>query len=300
MIATLLIPILVAGFFACHIHPVESYRLHRYEGQYLYLKSAELGFKCFAIACAMLAALYGVCRLLSWAVHLLWGGDAVGTLERAWSAIIHLMQGLGAETPAKANEQAWIFLLSLLTWGAAYVLKAFALRRLGRRFGQTAVVTAIPLHADALEADAEHPADSDEKGLTDARAASRGPRKTLADLRVHVIGEILQDSPLDRLLFRLSLEKDKFAMLVMNDRKVYVGKVIDLGEPSATSGMDQDILIIPLMSGYRDKDTLKVHFTTHYSEVDASIHLALRQDAIVSVTEFDFRAYRQWNPPLPA
>ena len=53
------------------------------------------------------------------------------------------------------------------------------------------------------------------------------------------------------------------------------------------------------MSGYRDKDTLKVNFTTHYSEVEATIHLALRQDAIVSVTEFDFDAYARWNS-IPA
>ena len=86
-------------------------------------------------------------------------------------------------------------------------------------------------------------------------------------------------------------------MLTMDDRKVYVGKVISLGEPSETSGMDQDVSIMPLMSGYRDKDTLKVTFTTYYEEVDADIYLSLRQDAIVSATEFDFQAYLKWNPP---
>ena len=50
MLALLLIPVLVAGFVACHIHPLYFYKLHRYEGQYLYLKSAELGLKCFLIA----------------------------------------------------------------------------------------------------------------------------------------------------------------------------------------------------------------------------------------------------------
>lgn len=50
MLLLLIFPVLVAGFFACHIHPIHSYKLHRFEGQYLYLKSAELGLKCFAIA----------------------------------------------------------------------------------------------------------------------------------------------------------------------------------------------------------------------------------------------------------
>ena len=117
------------------------------------------------------------------------------------------------------------------------------------------------------------------------------------DAKVFVIGELLEDSPLDNLLFQLSLDKDKHAMLTMDDRKVYVGKVISLGEPSETSGMDQDISIMPLMSGYRDKDTLKVTFSTHYEDVDSDIYLSLRQDAIVSATEFDFDAYQKWNPP---
>jgi len=41
---------LVVGFHACHIHPIHYYKLHRYAGQYLYLKSAELGARCFLIA----------------------------------------------------------------------------------------------------------------------------------------------------------------------------------------------------------------------------------------------------------
>ena len=73
---------------------------------------------------------------------------------------------------------------------------------------------------------------------------------------------------LDDLLFRLSIE-NKNVMLMMDDRKVYVGKIISMGEPSETQGMDQDISIMPLMSGYRDKDTLRVNFTTDYEQVDA-------------------------------
>lgn len=136
MLFLLIFPVLVAGFLACHTHPIHSYKLHRYEGQYLYLKSAELGLKCFAIAFA-----------LALATHY-WFPDSVTA-----------------------------------------------------------------------------------------------------------------------------------------------------GSSTVNSGMDQDVSIMPLMSGYRDKDTLKVSFTTHYEEVDADIYLSLRQDAIVSATEFDFGAYQKWNPP---
>jgi hypothetical protein len=40
-----------------------------------------------------------------------------------------------------------------------------------------------------------------------------------------------------------------------------------------------------------------VLYSTFYEEVDADIYLSLRQDAILSATEFDFTAYQRWNPP---
>lgn len=85
-------------------------------------------------------------------------------------------------------------------------------------------------------------------------------------------------------------------MLTMDDRKVYVGKIVTMGEPSETAGMDQEIIIIPVMSGYRDKDSLIVKFTTKYKDIDKELQVCLRQESIVSATEFDFDAYRKWNP----
>lgn len=246
MLFLLIFPILVAGFVACHIHPVHSYKLHRYEGQYLYLKSAELGLKCFAIAFALALATH------YWLPDSLSAGCLTVSLALS-SSLTAAMKTIGATDPAEASKMAWFFLLSALTLFAAVLLKGWGHLSLRRRFGTWAA-------------------------------------------KVHVIGELLEDSPLDNLLFKLSLEKDKYVMLTMDDRKVYVGKVISLGEPSETSGIDQDVSIVPLMSGYRDKDTLKISFTTYYDEVDADIYLSLRQDAIVSATEFDFDAYCKWNP----
>lgn len=247
MLFLLIFPVLVAGFVACHIHPIYSYNLHRYEGQYLYLKSAELGLKCFAIA-----------FLFSLAAHY-WLPDEVSLCGKNFSlklssSLASAMKVIGADQSPEASKMSWFFLLSVLTFFAAFLLKLWGHLSLRLRFG-------------------------------------------VWDAKVYVIGELLEDSPLDNLLFKLSLEKDKHVMLMMDDRKVYVGKVINLGEPSETSGMDQDVSIMPLMSGYREKNTLKVIFTTHYDEVDAEIYLSLRQDAIVSATEFNFGAYSKWNPP---
>ncbi|MEE4452333.1 hypothetical protein [Novosphingobium resinovorum] len=256
MIFLLIFPVLVTGFLACHIHPVHSYRLHRYEGQYLYLKSAELGLKCFFLA---FLAWLGLHYWLPDRLPIGWFAIPL-TLSGALTEVMATMIGAASSTqPASLSEEATrmasFFELSFLTFAAAYLVKLWSHVSLRLRFGQW-------------------------------------------NTRVHVIGEILEDSPLDNLLFRLSLQRDRSAMLTMEDRKVYVGKIINLGEPSATTGMDQDIAIMPLMSGYRDKDTLKVTFTTFYEEVDLGILISLRQDNILSATEFDFGAYRLWNPLL--
>ncbi len=246
MLFLLIFPVLIAGFLACHIHPYHSYKLHRYEGQYLYLKSSELGLKCFGVAFTISLILYHVIPS-----SLSLGSYSLSLTFSSW--LSDSMLEMGAQDTHEASKMAWFFILSALTLFSALIIKFWGHVSLWRRFG-------------------------------------------VWNTRVFVIGELLEDSPLDNLLFNLSLQKNKYAMLGMSDRKVYVGKVISLGEPTETNGMDQDISIMPIMSGYRDKDTLRVHFSTFYDEVDTHIYLSLRQDAIVSATEFDFVAYRKWNP----
>lgn len=247
MLFLLIFPVLVAGFLACHIHPYHFYKLHRYEGQYLYLKSAEMGLKCFGLAFLVAVATHYLAPDEAAIGHQTFSLDFSSWLAGA-------MVVMGAENNHEASKMAWFFILSSLTFFSAALLKWWGHLHLRLRFGAW-------------------------------------------DSRIYVIGELLEDSPLDNLLFNLSLHKDKYVMLTLSDRKVYVGKVISLGEPTETSGMDKDISIMPLMSGYRDKDALKVTFTTFYEEVEADIYLSLRQDAIISASEFDFVAYRKWNPP---
>ena len=236
--------ILVAGFIVCHISPTHSYKLHRYEGQYLYLRCADLGLRCFGLAIAVAYLSYHfpsfrICGFRFYFPIYLWT-DA-------------LMMELFAKEKLEASRWTWLLILSALTFASTFLYTGLSYFRLYLRFGTW-------------------------------------------KSRIYVMADILSDSPLDTLLFHLSLERDKYAMISMDDRKVYVGKIVSLGELSETSGMDQDIAIIPLLSGYRDKDTLKVVFTTHYDEVDAQIILSLRQGSIISATEFDFNAYDAWNP----
>lgn len=109
-------------------------------------------------------------------------------------------------------------------------------------------------------------------------------------MKLRILEMILKDSPMDRLLFSLQLNK-KAVMLSMKDRKVYVGKVLSMGEPNESKGADQEIEILPVMSGFRDKDSMELTFTTYYEKINEDIILVLRQDEILTATEFNFDVY---------
>lgn len=54
----------------------------------------------------------------------------------------------------------------------------------------------------------------------------------------------------------------------MEDRKVYIGCVASIGSlQNQESYFDEGFSIIPILSGYRDKDNLTVEFTTLYEKV---------------------------------
>jgi len=46
----LILPLLVSGYLVCLKHPGYYFRLHRFEGQLLYLQVAKLGFTCLAFS----------------------------------------------------------------------------------------------------------------------------------------------------------------------------------------------------------------------------------------------------------
>lgn len=73
-----------------------------------------------------------------------------------------------------------------------------------------------------------------------------------------------KDDPLEVML-RKALGQGRLIMFSVKNGKVYVGLVASLQDPSRTM---QFIKIVPLMSGYRDKDTKVVQFTTFYPQVD--------------------------------
>jgi hypothetical protein len=113
------------------------------------------------------------------------------------------------------------------------------------------------------------------------------------NVKLAVMASIFKDSPLDDFLFKSAVKRD-FVMLHMDDRKVYVGVIASMGEPNETQGADQEVSLKPVMSGFRDKDSLKVKFTTQYKDAGADVTLILRQDSITSATKFDFEIFEKF------
>ncbi|MBA1193373.1 hypothetical protein G7007_10920 [Pseudomonas entomophila] len=69
-----------------------------------------------------------------------------------------------------------------------------------------------------------------------------------------------------------SLSKRRLYMFSMDDRKVYIGWVKNFGNlQDHDSNIDEGFSIIPIYSGFRDKDRLTVEFTTPYEKVYEAI-----------------------------
>jgi hypothetical protein len=115
---------------------------------------------------------------------------------------------------------------------------------------------------------------------------------------------VVPNRPITKQLLASMMDEEGQYMFSMDDRKVYVGRVSSVGEPHETAGLDEDFEIVPTMSGYRDKDTLKVAYTTDYSAVvekmaqagrSIGFTILLSQKNIVSMSRFEFAVWEQFK-----
>lgn len=106
--------------------------------------------------------------------------------------------------------------------------------------------------------------------------------------------KILKDSPLDNLLYQSYMD-EKFLIITMSDRKVYIGRINCLAEPTENKAANQEISIVPILSGYRDKDTLRVHLLNNYAEMSKkhALSIVLKQTEITSAAEFNEEVHRE-------
>ncbi|PHS84666.1 hypothetical protein AAW03_15855 [Aeromonas dhakensis] len=137
-------------------------------------------------------------------------------------------------------------------------------------------------------------------GVTEDRA-----RKTKEDpqARLNVIQKIAASDNIQLLLIESS-RKQLRVMLTLKSRKVYIGFIKQFAHEQVVPG-DEDIVVIPLISGYRDKDSLTFHeshsYVTFYDENGIGpdtqplslddFRVVIPREQIESVSLFDAKTY---------
>ena len=94
------------------------------------------------------------------------------------------------------------------------------------------------------------------------------------------------------MLFLNSYLKEIPLMIHMNNNKVYVGIVFKFAEPNESQGLNQEIAIVPIWSGHRRKNDLKVEKNTTYIDEEDN-YIILKQANIVSANEYNHELYMQ-------
>ncbi|MDL2186626.1 hypothetical protein P5706_20770 [Pseudomonas sp. ChxA] len=239
----IIVPLLVSGYLVCLRHPFFYLRLHRFQGQLLYLQVARLGMVCLTVATILSAALL----TLSKQTVVIAGHEVAVDYSQYLGALL-----VQLDIANEKNGTLWVFLLQA---------------------GITALV--IPFFW--------------------AKLYVRTKKKLLklqtdAQLYHTLSLGVLEGTPF-RFLLRESIVKCAPCMFSLSDRKVYVGIVLFAGTPTESEGVDHGFTLVPILSGYRDKDTLEVTFSTHYTTRDQPLPIMLIQEHVVSATRFDFTTW---------
>jgi hypothetical protein len=276
MIFLLLLPVLAAGYFISVHHPYVRLSSAREEGQRLYLRSVSLGFASLALG-GVIAFIFSqlLPRYVTISVSELPNGAVLAEYVFPLDLVNYLAEAMiesGMHKSSGAKQSAWLVLLS----GASLIGAGLIVLHAYLWCGLRARVFHITKDSDA------HQERLPRRFFTWIKAAK-------ARIKLDITAELLEQSPLDRILFRVQMTKVPLQFWMRN-RKIYVGFVVDCAEPFTTTGTGKEVTIVPVISGYQNEKDLRVQFTTFYHEQDIEIELILRQDEIISVSEFYWEA----------
>ncbi|MEN4740389.1 hypothetical protein ABEH08_06240 [Pantoea agglomerans] len=244
MFALLIIPLLASGQIIISSRYIIKiyFRLHRYDGQLLYMKVATYGIWCLL---ASICAAY----LMKWAIP----GFTLATWLTNW---------IDLSNDSKQNRlTSWLILLSF-----SMVMIAVAWTQIIR--------FVIHLAANVLS------------GFKNDDGQADFFKQVI---RLWALKELLSEGSLGKLFFD-SATSAKPVLVSLKSRKVYVGTVNMISEPNEKQGPNLEVSINPIMSGYREKDNLRVLFSNDYSElgdVDTSVIFPLSEVAQASWFDMD-------------
>ncbi len=276
MFLLLILPILISGYIVFTKHPYNYYRLHRYDGQLLYLESAKSGFMC-TVTSGGLVLLFN--QYLPPSVDVFGERYSIDVYSFVYSFLVPIAE-------KEAGKLTWILLMTLGALVLAYAYALWGILRLRLRVIDLTDLISIRRITLSLKRGKWLKREDESSLPLDERA------------RIVLMASILKDSPMDALFYKSYLIDGYNLMITMEDRKVYIGRVLSLGEPNESQGMDQEIAITPYASGYRDKNTLGVTLTTKYNEISSDLALTIRQDKIISASYFSEDVYEEFQRNL--
>lgn len=245
--------ILVSGLLVCLKDPVIYYKLHRYEGQLLYLQAARYGVYCFLIASIFLG-------IFSWSFSHVWAdlcfcSEAIFCIPEFSTDFLAYLADKTEEAKifeeGKGETGSFMLIVCVLMLFIPEFWSKCSLYFVRRRSG----------------------ADNNDQA------------------KAYILRDTVSHSPLGAALVEAFAKKLE-VMISMDDRKVYVGYIKSVGKPNEIVGVDEEVEFLPSVSGYRDKNTLKVIYTTEYPSDTTIEPIYFKQENMVSVSFFskDIRA----------
>ncbi|MEL4391316.1 hypothetical protein [Shewanella xiamenensis] len=315
MLALLILPILVSGFIVLTINPKEKLKLHRYDGQLLYLKASKIGLKYFFIVTFFSFLLKDASfKFESSNIDKIAISDASSALNSKANNInpivplpndANVHQKFKNESFTLSSDKSIIdsidrvelfttqtkkvytIDLSVVSYVAKEISRAKGENKVSRETLEQSWLLSLSFLTVIL-------AYLTSKiisfySLVKVKVSKKLYKNDVVSMKM--LGDILKDSPIDYIFYE-SLCKQKPILISMKNRKIYVGFVNKLGEPSESNAPNQEISLVPAISGYRDKDTLEVTLKNEYNtpdEYDAS--LVIKVDQIESVSWFSQEVY---------
>lgn len=134
--------------------------------------------------------------------------------------------------------------------------------------------------------------------------------------RLRVLRKTLSAGSLDMMLIDcIEADPKEPILITLQSRKVYVGIVNGILEPTEDEGANSALSIFPLMSGYRNKNDLTIEFTNAYPsyvmtqsaatansvkpiKISSKMDIIFSADEISHVSWFDFDLFGQVNNSL--
>lgn len=257
MYALLLLPILVSGYIICRSHPSHAWKFQRYEGQRLYLHACLYGLISLAISFGFFMTSVGpwvlnfVSQHFSESLNVIYRslGRNIGEDKRLVSfSNLTLVSSLSIMT-------VMVALLWSGFWNAKGIKESYPQAwHLSWWIGNSSRVNKVRRR----------------HGLFRAFNFTIGRFKKIAgkvkqERKLESLRKSVEDSPLELFLYQSFLTGSLVQVSVKND-KVYVGIVVAMGDPDGGETF-KEIALLPMMSGYRDKEERKIYLSNDYPQL---------------------------------